>query len=192
MHTLHTARLILRAWQPQDQDLFAALNADAEVMAHFPAPLTREESDTLTQRIMDHMSRHGWGLWALERQSDGSFMGFTGLHPCPATLPFVREQPPLEAGWRLARQFWGQGYATEAARACLDFAFDELKEREVVAFTARSNARSQAVMQRLGMTQGRDFEHPALPPGHALRPHVLFTITAEQHRALSATPPHLS
>lgn len=182
MHILHTARLILRPWKEEDKALFADLNADAEVMAHFPAVMTREESDALAQRIMDHMEQQGWGLWALERKEDGRFLGFTGLQPCNPALPFA---PVLEVGWRLAREFWGQGYATEAARKSLDFAFETLGKKEIVSFTATNNVRSQAVMQRLNMTRHADFEHPLLPPGHALRWHALYAMTA-QHRAAAS------
>lgn len=183
-YTLHSARLLLRPWQAQDLAPFAALNANAEVMEHFPAPMTREESDALAQRIMDHMEKCGWGLWALERREDGRFLGFTGLQACNPALPFA---PALEVGWRLGRQFWGCGYATEAATQALNFAFEELGEKEVVSFTAINNVRSQAVMQRLGMTRHADFEHPLLPVGHALRVHALYTATAQQYA--SGKPP---
>ena len=184
MYTLHTSRLTLRPWRESDMAAFAALNADPAVMEHFPAPLGREESDALARRIMEHMARHGWGLWAMEVDGEHAFAGFTGLHHCSAALPFA---PALEVGWRLARPFWGRGFATEAAVTCLDFAFTVLRQTEVLSFTAKSNSRSRAVMQRLGMQYCGDFEHPALPPGHALRPHVLFALTASQHAALAAT-----
>lgn len=169
---LTTERLFLRQWRAEDKAPFAALNADPEVMEHFPAPLTRAESDGLADRLMAEIARQGWGLWAVERKTDGLFMGFVGLHN-PENLPF---SPCTEIGWRLARAFWGHGYATEAARACLDFAFDVLREKSVVSFTAVSNERSQAVMRRLGMKQDCFFEHPAVPVGHRIRPHVLFRL----------------
>lgn len=172
IHHLATDRLLLRQWQNADKAPFAALNADAEVMAHFPAPLTRSESDVFADSIMEHMERQGWGMWAVERKADSAFMGFVGLHR-PENLPF---SPCTEVGWRLARSFWGYGYATEAARACLDFAVYVLRESRVVAFTAVSNVRSQAVMHRLGMVQDSFFEHPKLPVGHRLCQHVLYRI----------------
>lgn len=178
--SLHSTRLRLRPWRRQDQKLFAALNADPEVMEHFPSPLTQKESDALAERIMDDMKRCGWGLWALERKEDGLFLGFTGLQLCNPALPFA---PALEVGWRLARKFWGHGYATEAARSALDFAFNHLEEKKVVSFTAANNLRSQAVMRRLNMSRKADFEHPVLPPLHPLRLHVLYAITAQQHAA---------
>lgn len=169
---LVTERLLLRQWLSEDKIPFAVLNADPEVMAHFPSPLSAEESDALAERIRAAIAEQGWGLWAVERKIDGMFLGFVGLHR-PENLPF---SPCIEVGWRLARPFWGMGYATEAARACLEFAQAVLGEARVVAFTARTNTRSQAVMRRLGMEQTDVFEHPALPAGHRLRPHVLFAV----------------
>ena len=167
---LVTERLLLRQWRPEDKAPFAALNADPRVMEHFPASLSREESDAFADRITAQIARQGWGFWAMERKADGIFMGFVGLHR-PENLPF---SPCTEVGWRLARAFWGHGYATEAAHACLDFAFEVLQEKIIVSFTAMNNNRSQVVMHRLGMKQTSYFEHPALPEGHRLRPHVLF------------------
>ena len=169
---LHTERLLLRQWRLEDLPLFAALNADPEVMAHFPATLRPDESDAFAERIRGLIAEHGWGFWAVERKADGAFLGFVGLHQ-PDDLPFA---PCTELGWRLARPFWGQGYATEAARACRDFAFEALGIEELVAFTAVGNARSQAVMRRLGMVEDGLFEHPALPAGHRLRTHVLYRL----------------
>lgn len=169
---LATERLLLRQWRQEDKAPFAALNADPAVMEHFPATLNRDESDAFADRVAALIAKQGWGLWAVERKVDGAFIGFVGLH-YPEKLPF---SPCIEVGWRLAREFWGHGYATEAARACLDFAFAVLQEESVVSFTAVSNARSQAVMRRLGMEQESFFEHPAVPVGHQIRPHVLFRL----------------
>lgn len=174
--TLHTTRLVLRPWLDSDRQPFAALNADPEVMRYFPAPLLREESDAMADRIVLLMERQGWGFWAVERTPDKSFMGFVGLHQ-PEDLPF---SPCTEVGWRLARPYWGCGYATEAARASLSFAFGQLGLSSVVAFTAAGNTRSQGVMRRLGMTLESPFDHPRLPDAHPLRPHVLYRITHDR------------
>lgn len=170
--SLTTDRLLIRQWRPEDKVPFAALNADPEVMEHFPATLSRAENDALVERFSGLIAKYGWGLWAVERKVDGAFIGFVGLHR-PENLPF---SPCTEIGWRLARAFWGHGYATEAAHVCLDFAFDVLQEESVVSFTAVSNERSQAVMRRLGMEQEVFFDHPAVPEGHRIRPHVLFRL----------------
>lgn len=179
MHTLETTRLRLRPWRPEDREPFARLNADPRVMEYFPAPLEREESDTLAARIEARMDEQGWGFWALERKADATFIGFTGLNRPTVKLPCA---PCIEIGWRLAHGAWGQGYASEAARAALRFGFEPLGLDEIVAFTAEGNLRSLAVMERIGMRPRGGFEHPALPPGHALRAHRLYALEREVWR----------
>jgi RimJ/RimL family protein N-acetyltransferase len=177
-----TERLVLRRWLQRDREPFAAMNADPEVMAHFPAPLTREESDALVDRIEAGFAEYGFGLWALEVRSTGAFIGFTGLAVPSFEAAFT---PAVEIGWRLQRSAWGQGYATEAARAALAVAFDQTGMREVVSFTSTVNDRSQAVMRRLGMTHDHadDFDHPRVPPGSPLRRHVLYRLTERRWHA---------
>ena len=181
MDMLSTERLLLRRWTPADRAPFAALNADPAVMEHFPAPLTRSESDALAHRIDAHLAEHGWGRWAVEVRRPGTgpgrFAGFTGLAIARFDAHFT---PAMEIGWRLASWAWGHGYATEAASAALQFAFSSLGRTEVVSFTAAANLGSQAVMRRIGMTRDADgdFEHPALPEGHRLRRHVLYRLSA--------------
>ena len=173
MTELRTKRLLLRRWHPGDRDPFAALNADPEVMRWFPATLSRDESDALADRIAAAVERDGWGLWALEERATGGFVGFTGLTRPAFEAHFT---PAVEIGWRLARDAWGRGYATEAARTATAYAFGELGLERIVSFTAAGNERSRAVMRRLGMRHdpAEDFDHPALPPGHPLRRHVLY------------------
>lgn len=171
---------MLRPWRDEDLEPFAVLNADPCVMRHFPKPLARAESDAQAERIRSAIADRGWGLWALECPGVAPFIGFTGLSVPGFDALFT---PCVEIGWRLARAYWGQGYATEAARAALDYGFGKLGLEEIVAFTACSNARSIAVMRRIGMTNNSadDFLHPLLPEGHPIRPHVLFRIAAGQH-----------
>lgn len=169
---LHTPRLILRTWHPEDAEPLAVMHADAEVMAHFPAPLTRAQSDALMERCQSGLNERGWGLWAAQRRDTGDFVGLVGLNVPGFALPFsAGPQPPVEVAWRLARAHWGQGLATEAARAVMAWGFERLALSQIIAFTSLGNLRSQAVMARLGMTRGGDFEHPLLPPGHVLRAH---------------------
>jgi len=167
-----TDRLLLRQWREEDRRPFAELNADPEVMRYFPAPLTRAESDGFVDWASAHVAEHGWGLWALEERASGAFLGFTGLAEARFEAAFT---PAVEIGWRLRRDAWGRGYASEAARAVLADAFDGLALEEVVSFTAVANERSRAVMVRLGMTRdpADDFDHPEVPEGHPRRPHVL-------------------
>ena len=181
-----TDRLQLRLWRDADRAPFAALNADPEVMRHFPAPLAAEASDALMRRAQGLLRERGWGWWAVERCDTAQFIGFIGLGLPPATLPFA---PAVEVGWRLARAHWGQGFATEGARAALRVAFETLGLQEVVSFTAASNLRSQAVMQRLGLQDAQaPFEHPNVPPGHPVRPHVLFRLQRDAWAARVAGP----
>lgn len=184
---IRTDRLVLRRWRPDDRAAFAAMNADPYVMEHFPAPLTRAASDELVARIEAHFQRHGYGLWALETVDQGRFIGFTGLSVPSFEAHFT---PAVEVGWRLARHAWRHGFATEAARTALRLAFGVHGLTEVVSFTARTNVRSRAVMERLGMTHdpGDDFEHPNLPAGHRLSRHVLYRMSARRWKHLA---PHL-
>jgi len=179
--TLGTERLILRPWRDSDLAPFAALNGDPEVMAHFPKPLTAAESDAMAGRIQATLAERGFGWWAAEVPGVASFIGFIGLSVPDFGAHFL---PPgrrvVEVGWRLARPYWSCGYATEGAREALRFGFEELGLPEIVAFTTTTNARSQAVMRRLGMTRdpADDFDHPKLPPGHRLQRHVLYRLRA--------------
>ena len=179
---LSSERLILRHWRRSDRAPFASLNADPEVMRHFPATLTRAESDAMIDDFQARLAEHGYGLWALESVADGRFIGFTGLNHVSPALPFA---PAVEVGWRLARSAWGHGYASEAARTSLAVAFDDLALAEVVSFTTVANERSRAVMRRLGMTHdpAEDFEHPRIPAGSPVRPHVLYRLRARDWRS---------
>jgi RimJ/RimL family protein N-acetyltransferase len=169
---IRTDRLLLRRWTDADREPFAALNADPEVMEHFPATLTRPQSDAVVDRIEAGFAERGWGLWAVEAPE--GFVGFTGLSVPAFEADFL---PAVEVGWRLARSAWARGYATEAASAALRYAFEEVHLTEVVSFTAATNTRSERVMQRLGMRRAGEFDHPVLPQGHRLRRHVLYRIT---------------
>lgn len=172
-----TERLRLRQWRARDREPFAALNSDPRVMAFFPSPLNRPESDALADRCAALIAERGWGFWAVETQQLGEFIGFVGLNLTSAALPFP---PCTEVGWRLAHDYWGQGFATEAARGALRVGFERLGCAEIVAFTALLNVRSRKVMQRLGMRQaGASFEHPAVPIGSPLREHGLYRLSHE-------------
>lgn len=162
--------MLLRPWRDSDREPFALINANPGVMEHFPAPLTRTESDAFIGRIEAHFEQHGFGLWAAELRPTGEFLGYIGLS-VPAFQPHW-----VEIGWRLDAGHWGQGLATEGARAVLDHAFRVLALPEIVSFTTPANVRSIRVMEKLGMTRNPadDFDHPNLPEGHPLRRHVLY------------------
>ncbi|TDW66044.1 GNAT family N-acetyltransferase [Kribbella pratensis] len=179
MTDLTTDRLLLRQWRDSDREPFAALNADPAVMEHFPALQTREQSDDLIDRNIPELDGRGWGLWAMEVKDTGEFIGFTGLNVPTFEAPFL---PGVEIGWRLAKGAWGNGYATEAARAVLAYAFGPAGLSGIVSFTATTNLPSQRVMQRIGMVhdQAGDFDHPRVEDGHRLQRHVLYRITRAQ------------
>jgi RimJ/RimL family protein N-acetyltransferase len=180
---IRTARLVLREWRDEDREPFAALNANPLVMEHFPRLLDRAASDAEAAALGAALDRDGWGLWAVARRDDDRFIGFTGLDVVDFAASFT---PATEIGWRYAHAAWGHGYATEAARAVLGYAFGTLGLDGVVSFTATTNARSQRVMERLGMTHdpADDFDHPWLPEGHRLRRHVLYRLDRTRWMAL--------
>jgi RimJ/RimL family protein N-acetyltransferase len=174
--TLQTKRLVLRDWRDVDLPAFAALNADPRVMRHFPAPLTAQESDAGAGRIRAFLAAEGWGLWAVQVKGGADFVGFIGLSRPRFEAPFT---PCVEVGWRLAAAQHGKGYATEGARAALDFAFSTLALQEVVSFTVPANVASTHVMEKLGMQRDAagDFDHPSLPADSPLSRHVLYRLT---------------
>lgn len=177
--TLTTERLILRPWRDSDLAPFAALNADPEVMEHFPTTLSTAETEATVGRLRAHFAEHGFGWWAVEVPGEAPFIGFIGIWVPSFEAHFT---PCVEVGWRLAQPFWGHGYATEGARECLRFGFEELGLEEIISMTAIPNVRSQAVMRRLGMTRdpADDFDHPGIPPGHRLRRHVLYRLSRKR------------
>jgi RimJ/RimL family protein N-acetyltransferase len=184
---LRTERLLLRQWREADLEPFAALNADPETMRYFPALPSREESDALVARARAQIEEEGWGLWAVEVEGGSSFVGFVGL-----ARPSFEEHftPAVEVGWRLAREYWGRGYATEAGRAALGYGFEDLGLDEIVSFTSERNEPSWRVMERLGMSHdpADDFEHPRVPLGHPLRPHVLYRLSRADWAVCPAAP----
>jgi ribosomal-protein-alanine N-acetyltransferase len=172
---LPTERLLLRRWRALDRAPFAAMNADPDVMEHFPAALSRAQSTAMIERIEACFEHRGYGLWALEIPERERFIGFAGLSPVDVPVAFA---PAVEVGWRLARPFWGLGYATEAAAAAIDFGFERRGLSEIVSFTAVQNRRSRSVMERLGMRHdaAEDFDHPSLDEDARLRRHVLYRL----------------
>ena len=172
--TIRTDRLLLRRWRDSDREPFAALNADPDTMRFFPATLDRLASDALVDRIESQFEQQGYGLWALEVTDTGAFIGFTGLNPMPDDVPGAGG---TEVGWRLARNAWHRGYATEAATAALQVAFGDVRMTEIWSMTAVLNEPSQAVMRRLGLSEVARFEHPAIPIGDPLRAHVTYHLS---------------
>lgn len=176
VYRLETARVVLRQWRRADYPKFASMNADPEVMRYFPSLLSPEESDALTKKFENLIAEKGWGFWVAQRKSDNAFMGLVGLNQAD-DLPVSN---CMEVGWRLAKTYWGEGYATETAVASLHFAFSHLEQDRVAAFTAVENARSRAVMSRLGMVDRQEnFLHPRVSQSSGLKEHAHFEIDRE-------------
>jgi RimJ/RimL family protein N-acetyltransferase len=184
---IRTDRLILRRWRDDDRAPFAAMNADPAVREFFQGTIGRKESDAFVDAIEAHWDEHGYGLWALEVAESATFIGHTGLWPAD----FVPGGPAVEVGWRLARAQWGNGYATEAARAALRFGFEELGLDEIVSFTVPQNERSIRVMERLGLVRdpAGDFDHPRVDAERypELVRHVLYRLERDQWRKMQAS-----
>ena len=174
---LRSERLLLRRWRPTDRALFAAMNADPVVMEFYPSPLTPAESDAMVDGIEATFAAEGLGLWAVEVPGLAPFIGYVGLWAARFEAAFT---PAIEVGWRLAADQWGRGYATEGAQIAVTDGFQRLGLAEIVSFTAVINQRSRRVMEKLEMTRDpqEDFDHPNVPEGHRLRPHVLYRLTA--------------
>ena len=176
---IRTSRLLLRAFIETDRDPWAAMNADPEVMRHFPATLSRAEADAVIERVNGKIAATGVGFWALERKADGLFLGFAGLNR------IAHDYLPIfglwEVGWRLRREAWGQGYASEAGAAALAHGFGPMRLERILAYTAQTNKPSEAVMQRLGMRRAADmdFDHPLVPEGNPIRRHIVYVKEAD-------------
>ncbi len=179
---LETNRLILRLWQEDDFEPLAALSADPRVMAHYPKTLTRSEVGVFFDRIRAHQGSYGYGLYAVERKDQPGCIGYIGLLTTDFSADFT---PATEIGWRLAFDHWGQGFATEGAKAVLAYGFSELHLPEIVSFTAMGNVASCRVMEKIGLVRNvsDDFDHPNLPEGHSLRRHVLYRLSDQSWRA---------
>ncbi|MGM1004579.1 GNAT family N-acetyltransferase [Acinetobacter haemolyticus] len=174
---IETPRLILRQWRDTDYLPFAEMSANPEVMRHFPKVLTRAESDVYIDKLKAIIEKQGWGFWAVELKQTQQLIGLVGLHDQPTQFSF---SPCVEIGWRLDQAYWGQGYASEAANAALDFAFEQLQLNKVVSFTTLENEKSQAVMKKLKMRKITEFQHPALASDHPLSRHVLYEISRKE------------
>ena len=170
---IETSRLILRNWLPSDYEPYIAMNLDAEVMEFFPSISTRAETLAQIERVTRHINDCGYGFFAVEQKDNGQFIGFTGLSHPQFETHFT---PCVEIGWRLSKENWGRGFATEAAQACLDFGFNVQGLDEIYSFTSVNNKRSEHVMEKIGMKKEGYFDHPLVEDGHVLKKHVLYKI----------------
>ena len=171
---IKTARLILRQWTAADHEPYIQLNQDADVMEFFPSILSPEETLTQINRLSSHIVAYGYGFFALERKDNNRFIGFTGLSHPRFDSYFT---PCVEIGWRLSKASWGRGFATEAAKACLEYGFKILNLEEIYSFTSIHNIRSEQVMKKIGMEKAGTFDHPSIKDGNVLKTHVLYRIS---------------
>jgi RimJ/RimL family protein N-acetyltransferase len=184
MTPLRTERLILRSWEDRDRDLFHRINSDDRVMEFFPFRRDRAQADAVMDQMRADIAADGYGWTAAEIAATGECIGFVGLHD--TEMEPLLPAGTMEIGWRLAPEFWGKGYVTEAARAWLAFAFEQLGHNEIVSFAVRNNFRSTAVMERLGMRRdpSGDFDHPEIPDTHPeLKRFALYRLRRKKWRA---------
>ncbi|WP_028543292.1 GNAT family N-acetyltransferase [Paenibacillus taiwanensis] len=168
---IETSRLNLRDWEERDVEPFCRLNADEQVMTYFPKTLTPDETISFYHAIQSEFEACGFGLYAVETKQNKEFIGLIGFHKATFEADFT---PCIEIGWRLKKEAWGQGFATEGAAACLQYGFNELGFSEVYSFTAEVNKPSQNVMNKIGMSYLNTFDHPKVEPNSPLRKHVLY------------------
>jgi RimJ/RimL family protein N-acetyltransferase len=183
-----TERLTLRPWKSGDLLPFAEMNADPKVREFFPGLLTEEQSSASVRMLEAAYARDAFTMFAAELRSSREFAGFIGMLKMDFAIPGVA-QPAVEIGWRLRREVWGQGLATEGAREVVRYAFEKVKLKEIVAITAPANIRSRRVMEKIGMEYRKDldFDHPKIAEGHPLRRHVVYVLTDEKWRSASYT-----
>lgn len=166
-YTFTCMRLGFRNWRETDLTAFAALNSDPEVMRYFPAPLDLEMSRALLEKLQAHYEVHGYTYFATELLDSRTFIGFIGLKFQDYEAPFT---PAVDIGWRLRREYWGKGYATEGAGRCLEYGFETLGLTSIIATCPVGNTPSERVMQRIGMQKQGEFEHPGLHRHPQLNP----------------------
>ena len=170
-------RLGFRNWEERDHAPFIDINADEEVMRYFVRTKTPQESLDQIDAFVSHFDEYEYTFYAVDLLENQEFVGFIGLHYCEMDVDFC---PCVEIGWRLKKSVWGNGYATEGATQCLDHAFNILDLNQIVSFTSQINRSSERVMQKIGMSYHSTFDHPKVDIGHALRPHVLYSVNSNK------------
>lgn len=170
-YIFESKRLGFRLWSEDDKLPFAKMNSNIEVMEFMPKLLSFDESNEFISRIKNHFDSYGYGLWAVDIKETGKFIGFIGFSHANFESDFT---PCIEIGWRLDRESWNNGFATEGAKECLKYGFEVLNFKDIFSFTSKINYRSINVMEKIGLCKSRDFNHPKLENGNPLRPHVLY------------------
>ncbi len=172
-YIFESSRLGFRMWKESDREVFAKMNANKEVMRYFPKTLNSKEIDDFLNRVQEHFNEYGYGLWAVEIKDTKEFIGFIGFLNATFEAEFT---PCTEIGWRLNNKYWNNGYATEGAKACLEYGFNNLNLNSIYSFTAEINQPSENVMRKIGLKKIGEFMHPKVEDGSPLKPHVLYKI----------------
>lgn len=182
MKILETDRLILRTWDDDDLRQMLAINQDPKVMEYFPSLQDLEMTKKFIEKVNAHFENHGYSFYATVRKDTNEFIGFIGLLIADFESHFT---PATEIGWRLSSNHWGKGFATEGAKAVLDYAFRELKISEIVSFTVPQNKASRRVMEKIGLRRSpqNDFNHPKLAKDSTLCKHVLYRLLKDEYIA---------
>ena len=177
---IETERLILRTWKKEDAEAYFQINQDPKVIEFLRGPLTMEQVNDFIPAVNSHGDKRGYTLWAACLKETGELMGFIGLNYTDWESHFT---PAVEVGWRLGSQFWGKGYATEGAKASLDYGFKKCGLKEIVSFTVPANVRSLRVMEKIGLKRdvNGDFAHPKSPADHPLSQHILYRLRADEY-----------
>lgn len=170
---IETPRLILRDWKEEDLRHFRELNSDERVMRYFPGTLSQQQTDSFYDGIQKEFREYHYGLYAVEVKENKEFIGFIGFHRAAFEAEFT---PCVEIGWRLKKDSWGNGYATEGAKACLEYGLKKFDFQEVFSFTSKINIPSQRVMEKIGLRYVKEFDHPKLDRDSDLCKHVLYSI----------------
>lgn len=173
---IETKRLILRTWKEEDKEPYFLINSDPKVIEFLRGPLTMEQTREFIQAMNNQNDKYGYTLWAVELKDSSKLIGFIGLNYTNWESNFT---PAVEVGWRLSSEYWGKGYATEGAKASLDYGFNKIGLKEIVSFTVPANIRSLEVMKKIGLKRdvNGNFSHPKLPKDHYLSQHVLYRLT---------------
>ena len=177
---IETSRLILRTWKKEDADPYFQINKSSKVTEFLLGSLTIEQVNDFMSAANLHQEKQGYTLWAVELKETSELMGFIGLNDVVWKASFT---PAVEIGWRLGAQFWNKGYATEGAKAALDYGFRQCKLKEIVSFTVPANIRSIQVMEKIGLKHDSngDFLHPKLAADHPLSQHLLYRLRADDY-----------
>jgi RimJ/RimL family protein N-acetyltransferase len=177
---IETERLILRTWKEEDAETYFQINKDSKVIEFVLGLSTLDKINDFIHAVNNHGDKHGYTLWAACLKETGELIGSIGLHYIDWESHFT---PAVEVAWRLGSQYWGKGYATEGAKAALDYGFKQCDLREIVSFAAPANIRSIHVMEKIGLKRdlNGDFLHPEFQPDSKLAHHVLYRLKADEY-----------